>query len=94
MKTYIGLPKITGVTVKARHVYFQERDVPEHWKTRAWAVHASADNLYLGHIQWFARWRCYIFQPEPSTVYEKTCLRDIANFVDRMTIEQRKRKKP
>ena len=34
----------------------------------------------LGVVQWFSRWNCYIFSPEPETIYSEDCLRDIAAF--------------
>ena len=47
----------------------------------------------LGRVIWFARWRKYVFEPEPETVYEETCLREIAEFVEQETAAHRKAKK-
>lgn len=66
-------------------------------KTRCWEVYTREDSPkdpggmpdYLGVIQWYGPWRGYAFYPEASTLYEHKCLRDIAEFVERVTREHR-----
>jgi hypothetical protein len=41
----------------------------------------------LGWIYWFPRWRKYIYHPKPTTVYEETCLNEIAEFIKTKTAE-------
>lgn len=36
----------------------------------------------LGTIRWYGAWRGYAFFPESDTLYEKQCLRDIADYLD------------
>jgi hypothetical protein len=50
-------------------------------KTVIWAVDAK-DGSVLGTVKWFGRWRKYCYFPEPNCVFEQTCLRDIAEFLD------------
>lgn len=50
-------------------------------KTLIWDV-VTKDGVVLGQIKWFGRWRKYSFYPKPETIYEQTCLRDIAAFID------------
>lgn len=45
----------------------------------------------LGRIFWLSRWRCYVFEPDSATVYEKKCLRDIANLLETLTNNQREK---
>lgn len=45
----------------------------------------------LGEIRWYAQWRQYGFYPEEGTVFEKTCLSDIANFCIELNKKQRKK---
>lgn len=52
--------------------------------TRIWDVN-TRDGSGLGIVQWFPRWRCYVFVPTYGTVYERDCLRDIAEFCERQT---------
>lgn len=54
-------------------------------KTETWFVLNKYDNIHLGWIGWFSRWRKYAFSPKPNTVYEEDCLRDIAEFCVLMT---------
>ena len=54
-------------------------------KTRLWAVWTADGVARLGVVSWFGRWRCYAFFPETKTVYERRCLRDIADFCESAT---------
>lgn len=56
-------------------------------KTQIWHVvairHKIADteqSLALGKIQWYGPWRKYCFFPFRNTIFEQTCLTDIAQF--------------
>ena len=35
----------------------------------------------IGKIKWFASWRQYSFFPFEDTVYEKTCLYELSNYL-------------
>lgn len=48
-------------------------------KTKYWET--------LGIVKWFGSWRRYAFFPKADTVFEKDCLRDIANFCESKTNE-------
>jgi hypothetical protein len=56
-----------------------------------WRVDAKDPAVELGYIEWFSRWRKYIFAPLNETVYEQTCLREIAIFCEAATKEHRQR---
>jgi len=43
----------------------------------------------LGNIFWLARWRKYVFEPNPRTVYEETCMREISQFIEEETASHR-----
>lgn len=67
-------------------------------KTKVWEVITKPDPLkhpptVLGYVKWFGRWRCYSFYPESDMIFEKQCLRDLANFCEERTGEHRKVKK-
>jgi len=32
-------------------------------------------------IDWYAGWKCYVFQPDHATEFDAQCLRDIAAFM-------------
>lgn len=59
-------------------------------KTSEWDV-VGHKGVLLGHVAWFGRWRKYVFFPSPATVFEQACLREIANFLERETREQREK---
>lgn len=61
-------------------------------KTQTWNVYAKGGEAPLGEVKWFGRWRCYAFFPRSDTVFERTCLRDLANFCELKTAEHRLRK--
>ena len=79
--------KLLGITERGTYISF----IP-HFpkpKTRTWLVCSLEGAGLLGDIGWFGRWRCYSFFPGLGTVYEKKCLREIADFCDRKTKEHR-----
>ena len=61
-------------------------------KTVVISVRAKEGDELLGRIFWYSRWRCYVFEPDSSTIYEKVCMRDIANLLDLLTANQRRKK--
>jgi hypothetical protein len=69
-----------------KHIRFSDSRPSKSGKTKIWLVVSKYDiSDFLGEIRWFGRWRCYAFYPMPTTVFEKTCLRDIANFCEEQT---------
>jgi len=54
-------------------------------KTKAWRVRNMQAGVDLGIVRWFGRWRQYAFFPDEELVFEKTCLRTIADFTERQT---------
>jgi hypothetical protein len=36
----------------------------------------------LGEVRWHGAWRCFAFFPAAGTLFEPTCLRDLAAFID------------
>ena len=52
-------------------------------KTRLWWVESG--NACLGRIKWFSHWRKYCFYPDDLTLYDPSCLREIADFCDTQT---------
>lgn len=54
-------------------------------KTKVWKVRNTEARVTLGRIRWFGRWRQYAFFPDLDLVFEKMCLRTIADFCERNT---------
>lgn len=86
-----GVRGTAEAAVFASYIEFHEVPGPASGKTRRWIVYAQGGG-HLGDVRWFARWRCYGFYPQAETVFERTCLRDIAQFCERETVEQRGRR--
>ena len=70
-------------------IYARECEQPPERKTKRWAIAADDGEIGLGEVKWLGRWRCYGYFPLNETVYEKQCLRDIADFCEKKTKEKR-----
>jgi hypothetical protein len=75
--------------VDGTHIYFDFVTRSRSGKTLEYHVMARDGSDCLGSVNWFGRWRCYVFNPWPGTVFEQKCLREIAEFCDRLTKEHR-----
>lgn len=53
-------------------------------KTKTWRI-LTLDDVSLGLVLFFPKWRKFVYQPHGSTLYEETCLRDIASFCEEQT---------
>lgn len=51
-------------------------------KTSIWVVYAKEGGAELGRIEWYGAWRQYVFYPAASCLFNRTCLRDLAQFLD------------
>lgn len=62
-------------------------------RTLTWAVIAKQSNGKLGIVKWYAQWRQYAFAPIAPSVYNHTCLNEIADFCRSKTEEHRTRRR-
>jgi hypothetical protein len=62
-------------------------------KTFTFFVLSAENDSLLGTVRWYSHWRRYAFFPDPKTVFEQDCLRDIADFCAERTREHRARSK-
>lgn len=64
-------------------------------KTKVWTVMSAIDSpkgdggAELGEVRWWSHWRKYAFFPNPNTLFEQLCLREIANFCETQTKQHR-----
>lgn len=70
-------------------ISFDLAATPPGRKTSIWIVRQK-DGTALGDVRWYGPWRCYSFFPLASTVFERKCLRDIADFCERQTQARRR----
>lgn len=57
-------------------------------KTDVYAVNNKTSGDMLGIIKWYPAWRQYCFFPSEETLYERKCLKDINNFMQRLMDER------
>jgi len=53
---------------------------PEH-KTQTWGVYSVRNGTLLGQIKWWGAWIQYAFFPEPGTLFNVQCMKDICAFI-------------
>jgi hypothetical protein len=58
-------------------------------KTRIVAVRTRDGARPLGVLEWYGPWRKYTFAPRGDTVFDASCLQDIAAHCEAMTVEHR-----
>ncbi|MHA1807005.1 MAG: hypothetical protein ACTSX2_05480 [Candidatus Thorarchaeota archaeon] len=62
-------------------------------KTHIIDVRNRNTGYYIGGIRWFGRWRKYCFFPNPDTVYDSKCLKDISDFLNELMRGHREKKR-
>lgn len=73
----------------SKWITFRAVACPAIRKTKIWEVMPIDLSSLLGYVKWYAAWRQYSFFPEADTVYERQCLRDIADFCEKETNKHR-----
>jgi hypothetical protein len=58
-------------------------------KTDTWQVFGNDGGVDLGAVKFYGAWRKFSFFPSPDTLFEKDCLRDIADFCELQTKQWR-----
>lgn len=57
--------------------------------THAWDVLSKDGQIRLGYISWYSPWRRYVVSTFDGNIFDVSCLRTIANFIE---TEMEKRK--
>lgn len=60
-------------------------------KTNKYNV-VDMEDVVMGEIFWFWKWRQYVFDPKAGFVWSRGCLEQVQEFLQRMTLEQREGK--
>ena len=50
-------------------------------KTEVWEI-VSVRGIHLGAVKWYSRWRQYCFFPQGGTVFNRTCMNEISEFIE------------
>ena len=70
-------------------VFKRETSDAARYTTAKYSVTNKDQGAVLGIIKWFGAFRQYSFYPSDNCIFEKTCLRDIANFCAWLTTEHK-----
>jgi hypothetical protein len=97
----IGLTKaieiIESVIIEKKDpkwIEFHEVDMPNR-KTKVFLVYNKENfEVPIGEIRWYGAFRKYAFYPQPNTVYENVCMKDITNFLEELMDERKAEKSP
>jgi len=70
---------------------FELQPKPAKRRTETWVVVDRGEPLYyrLGTISWWRPWRCYIFHADDNTIYDASCLHQIASFCHSATVARK-----
>lgn len=63
------------------YMLFERNYEVETGKTEVWSIYSLKNDTRLGSIKWFGRWRQYALFPEPESIFNSACLRDIENVI-------------
>jgi hypothetical protein len=78
--------ELTDGQFKGKYLLFQDKGpVSPGAKTRRFTVNSIKDYSFLGDIIWFVRWKCYVFIPISSSIFNSTCLNELAVFCKDVT---------
>jgi hypothetical protein len=56
-------------------------------KTDIWEVFSG--DVQLGLVEWFTHWRRYVYRPTDDTLYDASCLLEIAHFCNAETLARK-----
>ena len=78
--------------MKTKYKWLEFVEYPElkNKKTKVYAVIHKDSGDDLGEIKWFGRWRQYCFFPDWVVLFSRSCLRDIADFIDQLMEDRKK----
>ena len=63
--------------------------VSDTGKTKRLVV-VTKEGERLGEIRWRGAWHQYAFFPDGDTLYERRCLRDLSDFLERLMAERKR----
>jgi hypothetical protein len=81
---------IADSLTEGKYIDFRLHGLSATGKTKTWVVQNRENGTVLGRINWFGRWRKYVFEPYPDMIFEETCMRNISQFIQQETTYVRK----
>lgn len=81
-------PDMAQTTRYLRFVRVRSREVGK--TTQVWEVRSVMhEGLLLGTISWYGRWRQYTFFPAEDTIFNRTCMSEIATFIEGLMADRK-----
>ena len=71
------------------YIEIREAGLSKSGKTKLWTVHNVNTGEEIGYVRWAGNWRKYVFEDYEASYYDWKCLRQIADFIEQATLEQR-----
>jgi hypothetical protein len=71
------------------HLSFVETGQSDSGLTHLYDVRSLRGATSLGQIRWYGPWRRYVFFPRADTLFDASCLTEIADFLHHL-MEQRR----
>jgi hypothetical protein len=72
----------------AGFIEFHYQGMSESGKTEIYAV-CTKNGTQLGIIHWYGAFRHYCFSPNPNTIYDSGCLKEISSQLDTMMLARK-----
>jgi hypothetical protein len=60
---------------------FIEHGTSYSGKTKCWMVRSKHGGEPIALVSWYGPWRKYVLYPQDATLYDASCLTDIAAFL-------------
>jgi hypothetical protein len=70
-------------------ITFRLNDRPHSRKTDTWEAWGIVSSFHLGQVRWHAPWRKYCFFPDSGKVFDESCLKSVAAFLEWETRKKR-----
>jgi hypothetical protein len=64
--------------------YMKALEVTSSTDHKEWKIVTKKDDQPLGWVNWFPRWKLYVFEPWADTVFSSGCLQDIITFINQI----------
>jgi hypothetical protein len=85
-----SLKWVADSLTEGKYIDFRLHGLSATGKTKTWVVQNRENGTVLGRINWFGRWRKYVFEPYADMLFEETCMRDISQFIQQESTYVRK----
>jgi len=57
-------------------------------KSVYWVISKNRGGI-LGEIKWYYKWRQYCFYPSDGTLFNKGCMQEIINFMEKLNVKRK-----